>query len=519
MTNQPQTLWRDALLITMDDQHRSRPFRGDLLVDGAGIVAVAASSDGGLAVPEGGKCRVIDGRQLMLVPGLVNAHTHSWESLLRGTSEAMPLEVWTLETYPLFGVPPVPDRLVYLRTLVAGMDALRGGTTNVLDDVGELPVQGPAQLAAVFDAYERLGIRANVSGGVVDVAPVDRLPFASEFLEKGDIAASRAALLPSASIIRSFLDASADAFRLHHGRAGDRLRYVVAPSAPQRCTDELLLAADDLSAAHGAVLHTHLLETKMQAVVGAKRYGTSIVEHLDKLGLLSDRLTVAHAIWLTDADIHLLGSSSATIVHNPLSNLKLGSGLLRWRALLDAGATLALGTDGTASNDSLRMLDVIKQAALLHTLTDPDFATWPSTDEVLWAATRGGAEATGRAAETGSLEPGKRADLVVFDLTATSNFTPLNDAARQLVFSEDGRSIAEVWVDGELVVDHGRIVRVDETAVLAEFRELATAYLPAFESARAANRIYVPAIGAIHRRAAGTTHPATSPSTPERTTP
>ena len=511
MTLPTRTLWRNALLVTMDDEHRSVPFRGDLLVDGARIVAVAASSEGGLPAESGSDYREIDGRGLMLMPGLVNAHMHSWESLLRGTSEALPLELWMLETYPFCDVPPVPERLVYLRTLVAGMDALRGGTTSLLDDVGELPVQSPGQLAAVFDAYDAVGIRAGISGGVADVAPIDRLPRVGELLDEQRISASRRTQPPSSDVIAQFLEASADAFRTHHGRADDRLRYVVAPSAPQRCTDELLLRADELSAAHGSVLHMHLLETKMQAVVGQQRYGTTVVQHLADLGLLTDRLTLAHAIWLTDDDIALLGYSDATLVHNPVSNLKLGSGLLPWRRLLTAGATLALGTDGTASNDSLRMLDVIKQAALIHTIGEPDYAGWPSTDEVLWAATRGGAAATGRSADTGSLEPGKRADILVIDLTATSNFTPLNDAARQLVFSEDGRSIAEVWVDGRVVVDHGRILGVDEAAVLAEFRALAAAYLPAFEVARATGRSVAPTVAEIHRRVAAAS------ITPERT--
>jgi 5-methylthioadenosine/S-adenosylhomocysteine deaminase len=512
MTNFRYTLWRDALLLTMDDEHRSHTFRGDLLIDGGQILAVASTASGGVVVPDPSQCRVVDGRGVMITPGLINAHTHSWETLLRGTSEALPLELWMLETYPASGVPPVPERLVYLRTLIAGMDALRGGTTSLLDDVGELPTQEPGQLTAVFDAYDALGIRASVSGGVADIAQVDRLPFTNEFLGQVDVAASRAATPPSSATIANYLEFSADAFRLHHGRARDRLRYVVAPSAPQRSSDALLLASHELATAHGAVLHTHLLETKMQAIVGHQRYGSTIVEHLADLGLLTERVTLAHAIWLAEGDIHLLGKSPVTLVHNPLSNLKLGSGVLPWRRLLSAGATLALGTDGSASSDSTRMLDVVKQAAVQHTLADPDFAAWPSTDEVLWAATRGGAAATGRAADTGSLEPGKRADFLVIDLEATSNFTPLNDAARQLVFSEDGRSIRQVWVDGELVVSLGRIMRVDERAVLAEFRELAAAYLPSFERARAEKRTHASAIAAIHRRSAET--PLTTSTNP-----
>ncbi|RFA10414.1 hypothetical protein B7R54_15280 [Subtercola boreus] len=522
-----KTLWRNALLMTMDDARSSAVFRGDLLVDGDTIVAVGdrgtvvapgtataatATADGPARIASAAPgastasdanpdCEVVDATGLLIVPGLVNAHMHSWESLFRGTSERLPLELWTLETYPISGVAPMSPRLVYLRTLVAAMDSLKGGTTAVLDDVGELPAQTEETLAAVFDAYDDIGIRATCTGGIADVAFADRLPFSTELLSAEGIAASRRAMPPSRQLIDAFVDFSERAFRTQHGRAGGRLSYAIAPSAPQRSTDELLLAADDLSRQHGSVLHLHLLETRLQAVMGRERYGTTIVEHLRTLGLLTDRTALAHAIWLGAGDIRMLGESPATIIHNPVSNLKLGSGVFAWRGLHDAGATVALGTDGTASNDSLRMLDTVRSAALLHTVSGPDFAAWPSTDEVLRAATRGGAAAVHQAETIGSLEVGKRADFVVFDLTLSTNFTPLNDAARQLVFSENGSSIAEVWVNGERVVENGRLTRIDERAVLAEFRELAAEYLAGHRQTVAQNRgAYSEAITRVYDR-------------------
>ncbi|RFA07689.1 hypothetical protein B7R21_16120 [Subtercola boreus] len=496
-----KTLWRNALLMTMDDARSSAVFRGDLLVDGDTIVAVGPAGEVDPSDSSGAPdCVIVDATGLLITPGLINAHMHSWESLLRGTSERLPLELWTLETYPITAAHPMPPRLVYLRTLVAAMDSLRGGTTAVLDDVGELPWQTEESLAAVFDAYDDIGIRATCTGGVADVAYADRLPFAADLLPAEGIAASRTEMPPSAGIVDAFVDFSERAFATQHGRSGGRLSYAVAPSAPQRSTDELLLAADDLSRRHDSVLHLHLLETRLQAVMGRERYGTTIVEHLDTLGLLTDRTALAHAIWLGGEDIRMLGESSATIIHNPVSNLKLGSGVFAWRALHDAGASVALGTDGTASNDSLRMLDTIKTAALLHTVTSPDFTTWPSTDEVLRAATRGGAEALHQTRQIGSLEPGKRADFVVFDLTLTTNFTPLNDAARQLVFSENGTSISEVWVNGELIVKNGRLTPIDERAVLGEFRELADEYLAGHRQTVAENRAYAPAITRVYDR-------------------
>lgn len=497
-----KTLWRNATLIAMDDANRSRPFRADLLIDGALIAAVGPD----LEVPP--DARVVDAQTLLITPGFVNAHMHSWESLFRGTSERLPLELWSLETYPVIDAVPVPDRLVYLRTLVAGMDALRGGTTSLLDDVGELPVQSAESLATVFDAYAELGIRATCTGGIADVAPVDRLPFVDRLLTPEQLTEAREAASTGPYVVERFLRFCRAAFDRHHGREYGRLRFAVAPSAPQRSSDELMTGSAELAREYGAVLHMHLLETKLQAIVGQQRYDATIVEHLAELGILdTPNLTLAHGIWLTDNDIELLGSSSASIVHNPLSNLKLGSGVLPWRRLHEEDATVALGTDGTASNDSLRMLEVVKQAALLHTLSDPDPATWPSSDEVLWAATRGGARATGLPDTVGALEPGRVADLVVFDLEATTSFTPAGDTARQLVFSENGSSIAEVWVDGELVVQGGRMTRVDEAAILAEFRTLAADYRREGERMREANARLVPLVSEVYRRASRTPWP------------
>jgi 5-methylthioadenosine/S-adenosylhomocysteine deaminase len=508
-----KTLWRNATLIAMDDANRARPFRGDLLVDGPLIAAVGPD----LPVPL--DARVVDAHTLLITPGLVNAHMHSWESLFRGTSERVPLESWTLVTYPVVDAMPVPERLVYLRTLVAGMDALRGGTTSLLDDVGELPVQSAEALATVFDAYAELGIRATCTGGIADVAPVDRLPFVDELLTAEQLAEARE---DGSADIERYLQFCREAFAVHHGRENGRLRFAVAPSAPQRSTDGLLAAAAALAENHGAVLHMHLLETKLQAIVGQERYGRTIVEHLAELGILdTPNLTLAHGIWLTEGDIELLASSTAAVVHNPVSNLKLGSGVLPWRGLHSAGVTVALGTDGTASNDSLRMLEVVKQAALLHTLTDPDPSSWPSTDEVLWSATRAGAQATGLPHTVGALERGRAADLVVFDLEATTSFTPAGDTARQLVFAENGSSIAEVWVDGEVVVEGGRMTRVDEAAILREFRTLAAEYHAAGERMREANERLAPLVAEVHRRASTTAWPLGRPNaaTPERSTP
>jgi cytosine/adenosine deaminase-related metal-dependent hydrolase len=274
---------------------------------------------------------------------------------------------------------------------------------------------------------------------------------------------------------------------------------VIAPSGPQRCTDDLFTAANELSAQHDTTFHVHVLETKMQAVTGREFYGSTLVEYLDRLGVLSDRATLAHGIWLTDSDIARLGEVGASVAHNPISNLKLGSGIAPWRALLDAGVNLGLGSDGLSSNDSARMFDVVKSAALLHKVTQPDYGAWPTADEVLWAATRGGARSARLADDVGAIAPGRKADFVVLNLRSI-NFTPVNDVPSHLVYVENGESITEVWVAGQPVVRDGRCLLIDEEAVLDELRGLAGEYLGRFAKIEELNREFEPYFAEIYRR-------------------
>lgn len=483
------TLFRNALVVAMDDEHRSEPFRADVLVAGDRIDAVGT----GLVAPEG--ATVVDATDRLLMPGLVNAHVHSWEVLFKGRYDNLPLELWMLLSYPILGLEPMSDRLVYLRTLLLAMESLRGGVTCLLDDVIEMPTQSMGALDAVFRGYEDIGIRANCSGNIVNRPYIDSIPFVDEVLP--------ADLLTKARDVRprtteEYIEFSTEALARYDGRAG-RLRYVIAPSGLQRCTDDLFVAANELSAAHDTTFHVHVLETKTQAVTGREFYGSTLVEHLDSVGVLSDRATLAHGIWFTDGDIARLGEVGASVAHNPISNLKLGSGIASWRALADAGVNLGLGSDGLASNDSGRMFDVVKTAALLHKVTQPDHRTWPTADEMLWAATRGGAQSARLGEVAGAIEPGRKADFVLLDLRSI-NFTPVNDVPSHLVYVENGDSITEVWVDGTPVVRDGRCLLIDEDAVLDELRGLAGEYLEQYAKVEELNRAFEPYFEQIYQR-------------------
>lgn len=484
-----KTLIRDTTVVAMDDVHGAEPFSADVLLDGRRISQVGPDLQPGPVDEE------IDGRERLVMPGLVNAHVHSWEAFFRGRYDNLPLELWMLESYPMIGLEPLPPEVIRLRTLLVGIESLKNGVTCVQDDVIESPHQSVEALEAVFAGYREVGIRAHCSGNMVDKAFTDTIPYADEMLAPELLARVRANPVATADEHLAFARAALARFDDPDGR----LRYVVAPSGPQRCTDELLGASADLAREHDCPLHIHVLETKVQAVTGREFYGRTLVEHLDALGVLCEQATLAHGIWLTPSDIEAVAATGTSIAHNAISNQKLGAGIAPLRALLDAGVNVALGSDGLCSNDSARMFDVMKAAALLQKITTPDFTTWPNAGEILWAATRAGARSVRMEGQIGAVSPGHRADLVLLDLR-TVNFTPRNDLRNHLVYCENGASIQRVFVDGRTVVLDGRCVDVDEDAILAEIRSIAPALLERHGRVEELNRAFAPAFSAIHRR-------------------
>jgi 5-methylthioadenosine/S-adenosylhomocysteine deaminase len=477
-----------ATILSVDPERETDPFVGDILIEGDAIKEIGAKIDAPSA-------EVIEGTDRLVMPGLVNAHVHSWEALFKGRYDNMPLELWMLYSYPILGLAPLPERLIYLRTMLVGIESLKSGVTCVLDDVLEMPGQSLPQLEAVFRAYEDVGIRANCSGHIINKVFTDTIPYANELLPRELVAKVHEVPPPSTD---SYLSYCREAIARFHGRAG-RLRYVIAPSGPQRCTDDLLVGADELSRAHGTTYHIHVLETKVQMATGREFYGKTLVRHMHDLGVLNERTTLAHAIWVTDEDIELMADAGCSIAHNAISNQKLGAGIAPLRKLLDAGVNVGLGTDGISSNDTPRIFDVMHVAALLHKVTSPDYATWPNATEIIRAATLGGARSAFIHEETGSLEPGKKADLVVLNMKSM-NFTPLNDIRNHVVYCENGSSIEQVIVNGEVVVEDGRLTRVDEEALLEELR----GYMPEFQAQHAKvesiSRAFEPYFAEIHRR-------------------
>jgi len=462
--NTDTLLIRQARVLCLDDVDTEWPC-ADIVVEGGRIAALGP--DAGVDWPRP-ITRRIDAQGLLAMPGLINAHFHSPGNLMKGCLPGYPLEIFMLHEVPPLATGGDGQRLAYLRTLVGALEMLRKGVTAVHDDAYHVPVASTDAIDAIMQAYRDAGIRATVAIDQPNVVEYDKLPFLAELLPPEEKAAMDAAPLQSTDELLALYRHLIDTW---HGAADGRLAAAVSCSAPQRVTRDYFEGLSALSKEHDLPFNIHLLETRLQRVLGDLKYGKSLVRHVHDLGLLDERMLAIHAIWIDDADIELLARSGCTVAHNPVCNLRLGSGVMPWRALRDAGVPLCLGSDEMNTDDSINLWFVAKTAALLQTLTTPDDRSWPQPRELLHALTRGGARALRRADDLGQLVPGAAADLVLLDLDTVA-YTPLNDLRRQLVHCEDGASVRSTIVAGRVVFDAGRITSVDEAALRAELRAL-----------------------------------------------
>jgi 5-methylthioadenosine/S-adenosylhomocysteine deaminase len=283
-------------------------------------------------------------------------------------------------------------------------------------------------------------------------------------------------------------------------RREGRVHVMLAPAGPQRCTDELLRAFAAAAERERRPIHSHILETKVQAVMARELYGKSMIAHLRDLGFLSPRLTVIHGVWLSRQDIGMIAEAGATVAHNPTCNLKLLSGVAPVPRLLEAGVNVALGTDNPSANDSSNLFDSLKLAALLQSLDGPTPKAGSPARAALRMATAGGARSMGLEDELGAVQAGRRADLVVLDL-GSPGWVPLNDPVRQLVYCENGSSVRTVLVDGRVVVDEGRLTTVDLRTLREEALEIARKVLADNRVARQQAEGLRPYLEEMHRRA------------------
>jgi 5-methylthioadenosine/S-adenosylhomocysteine deaminase len=410
---------------------------------------------------------IIDGHGLLATPGLINCHSHSPDNLNRGVAPDLPLELWSL--YSSAGRETRTSREIYVSVLLGAIEMMGTGTTCVLDHVRISPDLDDESLDAVAQAWHDSGMRVTIAPIVSDRRITDTMPFVSDDL--GDLDLSSYGTRRPLSSERQMEIAEAFFIRWH-GSGNGRIRVAIGPSGPQRCSDDLLLKCADFSARHDSLLHTHVLETRIQREMGYKLYGKGMIGHLRDIGLLTRRTNLVHSIWLDDGDIDLIGKSGASVIHNPVSNARLGSGFCPLPALLDAGIRVGLGTDSANCNDSNNLLETAKWVALLHNFQTDTPDTWIGPGGALSLATSRGADAIGLGETVGKIAAGFAADITFFRLAAPA-FVPLSDPVRQLVLSENGSAIDRVMVAGRTVFRKSRCACLDEGALWAEAQDIA----------------------------------------------
>ncbi|MGY1741370.1 MULTISPECIES: amidohydrolase family protein [unclassified Blastococcus] len=432
--------------------------RADVVVEDGVVTAVGPDAGAPYAAP--GAATVLDATGRIVVPGLVNAHTHSNQTIESGLCDALPLDAWmVLASYGGAGARLGP-RDLYVSTMLGCLEMLRHGTTAVLDCARVEDSLTGEGLDAVVQAYVDSGMRAAVAAQFSDLQFVSSLPTS---LADPEMSLPTGVRADPDEVLSGVLEFT-DRWRGRHRR----IEPLLGPSSLPRCSTPLFEASVDVARQRGLRMQTHLLSAKSQAVLARERYGCSTVEFLDRIGALTDRVSFAHAIWLDDREITAFGASSAVAVHNPVSNMKLGAGRAPVDRLLRAGATVAIGADGASSNDGQDMWETLKMSVLVHR-GDGDPALWPGARDALGMCWTGGAAAMGR--PLGAVAPGACADLVLLrdDVLFPA---PDDQLAHQLVYRGAAAAVDTVVVDGEVVVDGGRLTRVDEGALRAEAREL-----------------------------------------------
>ena len=418
------------------------------IADGAVAVAGELISEVGTFRALSGKypnARVVGDADGIVVPGLVNSHTHMSEALIPGMAENLSIWVWGARLITPV-MPHLTRAMARIGTLFRGAELIRSGVTTVHDMFCHANPSDFASLGVV-DGLEELGLRGVVSFGAEDIA------WGSQ------------PALPVARIVEEHRALA------ERSRGSKRVGFRVGVGTILGQTDALLEASGELARSMRKGIHTHLAEVREEKTAAQLRWGKSTILRADEVGILGADCVAGHGVWLSPDEMDLIAKRKAAIIYNPTANMILGSGICPLGALRSCQIPLGIGTDGMASNDSQNMIEALKLGALLQKVhwKDPEAAT---ARQLLRMGTIEGARALGLDGMTGSLEPGKRADMVRFD-GDSFGMAVVHDPYQQLVYGAGPESIADVWVDGQRLLANGVFQSCDPRSIAPKVRELA----------------------------------------------
>jgi len=433
-------------VVTMDDAGTEIPGGSILIEDG--VIAWVGSGE-----PAGAEdAERVDGRGAVALPGLINTHHHMYQAMTRARAQADVLFGWLEELYPVWAHLSAEWERAAARVALAEL-ALSGCTLS-MDHHYVFPTGVTGLLEAEIEAAREIGLRFHPCRGSMDLSEKD-------------------GGLPPDSVVQdtdTVLAETEEAVRRFHDPApSSMLRIAVAPCSPFTATERLMREAADLARRLGVRMHTHIAETLDEEAYCLERFGRRPVELLDDWGWLGPDVWLAHCVHLNDRDIQRIAETGSGVAWCPTSNMRIASGIAPARALLDAGATVGLGVDGSASNDAGDMIGEVRQGLLVSRAgMDPKAM---SVREAIRVATRGSAACLGQDGEVGSLEPGKRGDIALFPVDGLAFAGAEADLVAAVVLSSS-RRVRDLFVEGRLVVEGGRLVNADEDAIAAEGRRV-----------------------------------------------
>jgi 5-methylthioadenosine/S-adenosylhomocysteine deaminase len=417
----------NGYFVTMDEQMPQ--FQGWMSIEGNRIAALGEGKAPGREIELA--TETLDGSGLLFMPGLVNTHGHAAMSLLRGLADDLALQDW-LQNHMWPTEAKFTGDDVYWGSALAAAEMIKSGTTTFVDMYDHMHRVG--------EVVENSGMRASLTRGVIGLCPED---------------VQKAKLADAIQFAKDW-----------HGAADGRINVMISPHAPYTCPPDYILKFVEAAHELDLAMHTHMSETIAEVEQNVRDYGYRPIEHLDRLGMFSRPTLVAHAVHLNDEEIALLAERNVFVSHNPVSNLKLASGVARVPELMRAGITVSLGTDSAASNNNLDLFQEISMAALLHKGVSGDPTVIPAA-EALRMGTVNGARSIGLGGVTGQLKAGLKADFIALSI-AQAHFVPRTDYVSHLAYAARGSDVAHVWVDGKQLLRDGQLLTLDEEKILAE---------------------------------------------------
>ncbi len=423
----------NGTVITMDAA--SRIFESGAVAIEGGVIQAVWSPSPAEALPEA--TEVIDAQAGLILPGLINAHTHLPMSLFRGLADDLSLDEWLNEHIFPAEAAHISDLSVQIGARLSIAEMLLGGTTTCCD--------GYFLVSAFASSVQTSGIRAVLGQGVIDF-PAPGVPDPKQNVTH------------AADFVRRWQFQS------------EKIKPSIFCHSPYTCSDATLRLAKSAARDLGVLFQIHLAESRFEAEQCRKVNGCSPVEHLYRLGVLDEHTLLVHAVWVDAQDIKIIADCGASIAHCPESNMKLASGVAPVPDFLGSNIACGLGTDGCASNNDLSMFGEMRSAALLHKIRQLD-PTVIDAATTLKMATVDGARALGMDRRIGSLEAGKQADLIIVD-SKSPHMTPLFHPVSHLVYSASCSDVRHVLVAGQWVVRNRTLLTMDLDTVLADARQL-----------------------------------------------